>query len=271
VHVILLHPLGSDASFWDLVFGGPLPAGYHALDLPGHGAATGTPPNGLAEYTKCVVEQVQSEIGSGAAPVVVVGISLGGLVAQQMLISKELNVVGLVLVDTVPVYPEEMRQMWRDRASHLGARGPAQYIEPTVRQWFTRDYRCSREGVLAVTRVRETLGNTSSAGYAAACEVLSTADTRAGVYGSPIKSLVVVGDQDTQPFQLAADWFMGTLPRAAILRLSGAHAAPIESRKDFVSALGGFVLEIERENSQTSEYDGRADSSPGALGGKGPT
>jgi 3-oxoadipate enol-lactonase len=188
-----------------------------------------------------------------------------------MLISKELNVVGLVLVDTVPVYPEEMRQMWRDRASHLGARGPAQYIEPTVRQWFTRDYRCSREGALAVTRVRETLGNTSSAGYAAACEVLSTADTRAGVYGSLIKSLVVVGDQDTQPFQLAADWFMGALPRAAILRLSGAHAAPIESRKDFVSALGGFVLEIERENSQTSEYDGRADSSPGALGGKGPT
>jgi hypothetical protein len=79
------------------------------------------------------------------------------------------------------------------------------------------------------------------------------------------------GDQDTQPFQLAADWFMGALPRAAILRLSGAHAAPIESRKDFVSALGGFVLEIERENSQTSECDGPTDSSPGALGGKGPT
>ena len=114
-------------------------------------------------------------------------------------------------------------------------------------------------------------GDIHAAGGDAACEVLSTADTRAGVYGSPIKSLVVVGDQDTQPFQLAADWFMGTLPRAAILRLSGAHAAPIESRKDFVSALGGFVLEIERENSQTSEYDGRADSSPGALGGKGPT
>jgi hypothetical protein len=188
-----------------------------------------------------------------------------------MLISKELNVVGLVLIGTVPVYPEQMRQMWRDRVSHLGPLGPVQYIEPTVQQWFTPDYRCSREGALAVIRVRETLGNTSSAGYAAACEILSTADTRAGVYGSLIKSLVVVGDQDTQPFQLAADWFMGALPRAAILRLSGAHAAPIESRKDFVSALGGFVPEIERENSQTSEYDGRADSSPGALGGKGPT
>jgi 3-oxoadipate enol-lactonase len=245
MHVILMHPLGSNASFWDLVFGGPLPPGYHALDLPGHGAATVTPPNGLAEYTQCVVEQVQSEIGSGAAPVVVVGISLGGLVAQQMLISKELNVVGLVLVDTVPVYPEEMRQMWRDRASYLDAMGPVQYIESTVRQWFTPAYRCSREGALAVSRVRETLGKTSSAGYAAACEVLSTADTRAGVYGSSIKSLVVVGDQDTQPFQQAADWFMGALPRAAMSRLSGAHASPIESRQNFVSALTSFLLEIE--------------------------
>ena len=248
MHVILLHPLGGDASFWNLVFGGALPSGYHALDLPGHGTAKGTPPTSLAAYTKCVVERVQSEI-FGGVPVVVVGISLGGLVAQQMLISKELNVVGLVLVDTVPVYPEQMRQMWRDRASHLGPLGPVQYIEPTVQQWFTPDYRCSREGALAVIRVREALGNTSSAGYAAACEILSTADTRAGVYGSLIKSLVVVGDQDTQPFQLAADWFMGALPRAAILRLSGAHAAPIESHKEFVSALSGFVLEVEHENS----------------------
>ena len=261
MHVILLHPLGGNASFWDLVFGGRLPAGYHALDLPGHGAATGIPPTGLAEYTKCAVERVQSEIGGGDVPVVVVGISLGGLVAQQMLISKELNVVGLVLVGTVPVYPEEMRQMWRDRVSHLGAPGPVQYIEPTVQQWFTPIYRCSREGALAVIRVRETLGNTSSAGYAAACEILSTADTRAGVCRSPIKSLVVVGDRDAQPFQLAADWFMGALPGAAILRLSGAHAAPIESRKDFVSALTGFVLEIEHENSQRTEYEGRDEES----------
>jgi hypothetical protein len=104
---------------------------------------------------------------------------------------------------------------------------------------------CSREGALAVSRVRETLGKTSSAGYAAACEVLSTADTRAGVYGSSIKSLVVVGDQDTQPFQQAADWFMGALPRAAMSRLSGAHASPIESRQNFVSALTSFLLEIE--------------------------
>jgi 3-oxoadipate enol-lactonase len=248
VHVILLHPLGSDASFWDLVFGGALPSGYHALDLPGHGAAKGTPPTSLAAYTKCVVERLNSEIFGGDVPVVVVGISLGGLVAQQMLISKELNVVGLVLIDTVPVYPEQMRRMWRDRVSHLGPLGPVQYIEPTVQQWFTPDYRCSREGTLAVIRVGETLGNTSSIGYAAACEILSTADTRAGVYGSLIKSLVVVGDHDTQPFQLAADWFMGALPRATMLRLSGAHAAPIESRRDFVSALGRFVLEIEREN-----------------------
>ncbi|HZC92944.1 MAG TPA: alpha/beta fold hydrolase [Mycobacterium sp.] len=249
MHVILMHPLGSDASFWDLVFGDALPAGYHAVDLPGHGAATGMPPTGLADYTRCVVEQVQSEIGGGAAPIVVVGISLGGLVAQQMLISKGLNVVGVVLVDTVPVYPEEMRQMWRDRATHLGAMGPARYIEQTVRQWFTPAYRCSHEGALAAIRVSETLRNTSSAGYAAACEILSTADTRTGVYGSPIKSLVVVGDQDAQPFQRAADWFMGALPHAAISRLSGAHAAPIESRKNFLSALTGFMLEIERENS----------------------
>ena len=113
--VLLLHPLGVDRSFWD----GVVPAldGFEVLtyDFPGHGR-TSVP---AEPYTiEDLADQARQLLAdAGYERVDVVGVSLGGLVAQRLAADAPDLVRRLVVVDAVAVYPEPMREMWRDRAA----------------------------------------------------------------------------------------------------------------------------------------------------------
>lgn len=109
--VLLLHPLGVDRSFWD----GIVPAldGFEVLtyDLPGHGAAP--VPDGTYTIDDMTAQAAALLAGTGHARVDVVGVSLGGLVAQQLAACHPDLVRRLVVVDAVATYPPALKEQWR--------------------------------------------------------------------------------------------------------------------------------------------------------------
>lgn len=99
--LVLLHGLGSSADDWIMQLGAFAPH-YRcvAVDLRGHGLSDR--PAGaysMAVFAADVAALLQS---LGPAPAHVLGLSLGGMVAQQMAIAQPALVRSLVLLNTLP-------------------------------------------------------------------------------------------------------------------------------------------------------------------------
>jgi 3-oxoadipate enol-lactonase len=222
---VLLHPLGADARFWDPVRAGLGSRSTMALDLLGHGAAP--PPElgvGIDAYAAAVAEQLDG-------PAHVVGMSLGGLVAQQLGAARPDLVASVVLVDTVPVYPEPFRQTWRDRAKTARESGLASLVEPMVEMWFSADMAAAADP--RVEQARRTFASTDPEGYARTCDVLADVDLRDRVASLAVPAVVVCGDDDAPAFRDAAKWLAEATGDGTVHWLPGRHACAVESPERF--------------------------------------
>jgi 3-oxoadipate enol-lactonase len=242
--VLLLHPLGVDRSFWD----GVVPAldGFEVLtyDFPGHGRT----PVPAEPYT---IEDLADQarrllVDAGYDRVDVVGVSLGGLVAQRLAADAPELVRRLVVVDAVVVYPQPMREMWRDRAARAPVEGTEPFLDPTLALWFTADRLA--EGGPVVERARRSFLAGDGAGYGLACGALAEADLTGDVDRITAPTLVVCGEDDAPPFVAAARDLGERLPDARVVWLSPArHAGVLEQPEQFRDALLAFLREARDE------------------------
>jgi 3-oxoadipate enol-lactonase len=242
--VLLLHPLGVDRSFWDAVV--PALEGFEALtyDFPGHGA---TPAPEEPYTVEDLADQARTLLTDGGyTRVDVVGVSLGGLVAQRLAADAPDLVRRLVVVDAVAVYPEPMRQMWRERAARAPVEGMAPFVDPTLALWFTADLLA--EGAEVVESVRRCLLAADPHGYALACQALEAADVTDALDRIAAPSLVVCGEDDAPPFRAAAADLAARLPGGRVVWLAPArHAGVLEQPEQFRTALLGFLSPDRKE------------------------
>lgn len=238
--ILLLHPLGSDRHLWDPVT--CLLSGVEVLscDLPGHGESAQVPG---ADSVAHAGDQIAALLTARASrPVHVVGFSLGGLVAQYVAANRPELVNRLVLVDTVPIYPAQLRQLWTERAVTARQYGMGPIVEPTLQTWFTPEFLAQNGSRVQAVRTR--LSSADPQGYAQACEALASADATDLAAHITAPTLVVCGDQELPAFTAAAAWFGDNLSDARLFWLSRArHAGVLEQPDRFAEALADFLLQ----------------------------
>jgi 3-oxoadipate enol-lactonase len=226
---VFLHPLGADARFWDPVRAELVPRMSVALDLPGHGTA---PPPPLGAGIDLYAATVADQLGE---PAHLVGMSLGGLVAQELAASRPELVASVVLVDTVPVYPAQMQQMWRDRAHTARTSGLSSLVEPMVEMWFSAKLGAMSD--LRVEQARRTFASTDPEGYARTCDVLADVDLRDRVASLTVPAVVVCGQDDAPAFRDAAALLAREAGGGTVHWLPGRHACAVESPAKFAELL----------------------------------
>lgn len=236
--VVLLHPLGVSEEFWRPVVA--LLPDHRVLtyDLPGHGESP-VPDKPYSIHD--LAEQLKRNLDdAGLERVPVAGMSLGGLIAQDFAANYPERVDRLILIDTVAVYPEPMRAMWRERAQTVRLRGMESIVEATLTTWFTA--RALQDGDPTIEATRQTLRATDPDGYALACLALQKVDTRTLVRRILAPTLVVCGDDDLPPFRAAAGWLAGTIKNCQLVWLGPArHAAAVEQAFAFAEELRRFL------------------------------
>jgi len=236
--ILLLHALGADRRLWDPVTA--LLPGHAVLtyEFPGHGQAP-VPEEPFTIHD--LAERLAVAIRDGGwRPVHVVGVSLGGLVAQDMAAHHPDLVERLVLVDTVATYPVEQVARWHERAAIARSSGLAPLIDVTLQTWFTPGF-LAADGP-QVQLVRSMFATTDPRGYALACEALADTDTRALAGRISAPTLVVCGDEDMPAFVDAARWFAASIPRAELFWLSPArHMGILEHPDQFATRLRAFL------------------------------
>lgn len=189
--VVLLHSLALDRSIWD-GFVPLLPAAaVVTVDLPGHGAIPAGDPSSVEAMADGVADLLK-DLGRG--PVVLVGMSLGGSVAQAVAIHHPELVSALGLVDTTAWYGPEAPSAWAARAEQARTKGLESLAEFQLERWFTDGFRAAHpeqgERLLAIFR------SNRIDDYVSACHAFGMMDLRAGLSGIRVPTAIVVGELD---------------------------------------------------------------------------
>ncbi|HVC60059.1 MAG TPA: alpha/beta fold hydrolase [Acetobacteraceae bacterium] len=236
--LVMMHCLGMTHHLWDCLGGMADKYTLVSYDLPGHGE-TPLPaaPYGIEELSAQLAGVLRRE---GIAKAHIMGISLGGLVAQCFAATEPGMTDRLVLCDTTPRYTDEARAMWVVRAAAARKDGAASLLPMIEKIWFTPGFVAADPP--AVRLVRDTFRACSGEGYALACEALGAADLRDLAPRITAPTLVVCGADESQAFKDAAHWLRDTIAGARLELIPQAgHASVLEQPVRIETLLREFL------------------------------
>lgn len=233
VPVVLLHPVGLDLTYWSAQIQA-LADDYDvvALDFPGHGASEGTPDDWtLPHVSEIVAGFIRSIVGS---PVHLIGLSVGGMVAQSLTVAQPGLVHSLTLIDTAASFSDESRSVMRARSSAAREDGMAAVISSTIDRWFTSETATRRPDL--IDRVSKTLLADDPLVHAAMWKMIAELDIDAGLEHILCPALVLVGEHDASSPISAAQQLRDGIEGACLAVIPNtAHLSPLE-RPDVVNA-----------------------------------
>ncbi len=238
--VLLLHPVGLDLTWWEPQVEA-LRSEFQVLrmDFRGHGKSQiAPPPYTLADFAA----DTHALLGAlRIGPAHVIGLSLGGMVAQVLALEYPRNVRSLVLSNTLCTLPAEARQAMRARGESAEKGGMAAVVQPTIERWFTPGFLDSP----LVARCRQHLLAHDVAAWAATWRALADLDTlpRLGEIHVPV--LVMTGDADVSTPIAAAQVIANAISGAVLKVMAGApHMAPYERPELFNPVVLEFLRSI---------------------------
>ncbi|MGA0560869.1 alpha/beta fold hydrolase [Ancylobacter sp. VNQ12] len=170
-----------------------------ALDMPGHGGSSLPPEDArLADYADHVVALMDA-LAIPAA--VVVGHSMGALVALEVALAHPTRVLGVAALNAVFCRTPEQRAAVAQRAATLAEEGSAASHEAAVRRWFGEPVPEELEATAA--RVAGLLAACDPVGYARAYALFAASDEahrdRLASLAVPALFMTADGDPNSTP------------------------------------------------------------------------
>lgn len=240
--VVFSNSLGTDFRIWDeTVARMSSRLRFIRYDTRGHGLSE-------APSDACSVEDLADDLAAlldrlEVRRAVVVGLSIGGMVAQALAARRPDLTRALVLMDTAARIGEPMS--WESRIAQVEAHGVAAIAEGVIAKWFSAAFRANRPEALAMWKAM--LSRTEAKGYVACCRALRDADLRASTARLGLPVLAICGDEDgsTPPdvVEATADLIAGA--RFELVREAG-HLPCIEHPNTCAAMLTAFLSEIGR-------------------------
>lgn len=245
-HLVCLHGWGMRGAIWrELAV--RLPAfAWHTPDLPGYGATPLPAQSDVDAHVECLAGEMQPVLHS-AGPVVLLGWSMGSLIAQAWARRYPQQVKALVLVAATPCF--QQRPDWPHGlpAPEVAAfaAGVAEDWRATLNRFLGLQARGSDSARTQIVHLRAALaeyGDPSPETLAYGMRLLAKTDLRLQAGAIRQRTLLIHGNRDGLCSLAAAEWLEASLPDARLLRIEGAAHAPFLSHPDlFAGALREFV------------------------------
>lgn len=188
---VLINSLGTDFRIWDEVVTALTPHGnVLRFDKRGHGLSDVVlDTRGLDDYAMDTITLLEK---LSIRKCIIIGLSIGGMIAQVMAHKTNGLIEKLVLCDTR--FKIGTRQFWDDRIAAVKNGGLHSISTPVMQRWFSEDFR-DREPY-RVAGYRNMLERTPAIGYIRACEAIRDADLTDVARQIMIPTLCVVGAED---------------------------------------------------------------------------
>jgi 3-oxoadipate enol-lactonase len=239
--VALIHALGTGHWMWDRQVEVLRPH-FRVLryDVRGHGQTDKPPgPYSLELFAEDLTALLDM-LGIPAAHLV--GLSMGGMIAQTFALNYPDRVKSLVLADTSSRYPPESRQQFEERAKIAETQGIEPLIEPALERWFTPEF--ARAHPEVIERYRQMLRTNDPKAYAAATRAIAQLDLTARLGAIKVPTLVIVGEDDPGTPPAMAKEIAAAIPGARLEILPGRHMTQEESAEAFNRLLLEFLRSV---------------------------
>lgn len=224
--VLLLTPIGLDRLCW----GPSAVTGEDEIrhDFPGFGGR----PRWQEELA--IERWADDAISRCGEPVDVIGVSLGGMVAQHIALRHPERVRSL-LVACTGGHGDAATML--ERARTLEQDGIEATVEPTLARWFTEQVRAAEPPYPGIEYVRRTLDALSAEAMADGWRVIAThnATGRLGAVTAPVTCLAGAQDLAAPPARVEA--MAAELPLSRAITIPGPHMLHLECPNAFRQAV----------------------------------
>lgn len=245
--VVFVHPVGLDLTYWS----GQIEAlcdahDVVAFDLPGHGASPGNPDDWTIDQAAAILAQVIRSIGCDNARLV--GLSVGGMIAQALTLAQPDLVSSVVLIDTAAAFPEQARAAMRARANTVREGGMQAVLASTIERWFMPETVTRRPDL--IDRVKKTLLANNPLVHAAMWDMISRLDLAPQLKRISCPTLILVGEHDPSSPPAAATVMREAIAGSAMHVIPAAsHMAPLEKPALINSYLSAFLSQSVNDKS----------------------
>jgi len=236
--VVLSHSLACDHTMWDPQMSALRDFRVLRFDTRGHGASEAP----VGEYT---MDQLAADAHAlldalGVERFHFVGLSMGGMIGQQLALRVPLRMVTLTLADTTSRYPPEARPVWEQRIGLVRTQGMDALVPSTLERWFTARFR--EQHVETVARIAALIRATRIPGYIGCAYAISHIDLTARLANVGCPTLVVVGAEDKgTPREMAEDIVRAIEGSRLEVIDEAAHLSNIEQPEQFNRLLKAFL------------------------------
>ncbi len=234
--VVLVHAVGLDLTYWDRQIA-TLGKCHDvvAFDLPGHGRSPGAPADWSLDKAQAVLAGVIRATGAACAHVV--GLAVGGMIAQATALAHPALVRSLTLIDTAARFAEAGRAGMRERAKTTRAGGMPAVLQSTLERWFTPETMAGRPDL--IDRVTKTLLRDDPAVHAAMWDMIAALDLVAELHRVSCPTLILVGEHDQSSPPAAARQLRDGIDGATMHVIArAAHLSPLE----WPEVVDGYLL-----------------------------
>ncbi len=239
--VLLLHGVGGGRTVWPWQLEALAREGYRAAawDMPGYGDSTLIDPYDMAGLAAACARLLRH---LDSARTVLVGHSMGGMVAQQVMATEPERVQGLVLYGTSPAFgrPEGdwQQQFLRARLARLDAGSTM----PELAASLVRAMLGDAPDPAGVAIATDSMGRLRPEVYRASLNALVGFDQRAALDRIDVPTLALVGERDGNAPPSVMSKMAARIRGAEYVCLPGAgHLASMEQPAQFNAILLDFL------------------------------
>lgn len=237
--IAFINSLGTDFRIWD----GVIAALGHNFNFVvhnkrGHGLSDF---DGAPTSIKTYANDLALLLGHlKLSQVVVCGISVGGLIAQQLYHARPDLVAKLILSNTATRIGS--LDSWNTRIDALHKGGIAGIADPILERWFPPKFRAEHKDEFAL--YRNMLVRNDLAGYMACCEALSDCDLTALAANIRVPTLCIVGEYDGSTPPALVEATAKSIPHSHFVVMQGVgHLPCIENPATYANILAEFIME----------------------------
>lgn len=236
--VVFANSLGTDVRLWDDVLG-LLPDGLRFVryDKRGHGLSACP----KAPYSMgAMVSDLEGLLDHlNVRDAVVVGCSIGGMIAQGLAVKRMDQVRAMVLSNSAAKIGT--KAMWQDRIDAIAIGGLEVLADGVMKRWFSDAYRDTPE----IWAWRNLLTRTPVEGYAGCAAAIAGTDFYTTTSGLTLPTLAIAGSEDgaTPPDLVRETAALIKGSRFELIRGVG-HLPMVEKPNEFAAILSDFLKSI---------------------------
>jgi 3-oxoadipate enol-lactonase len=233
-----VNSLGCDLRIWDEIVTEISDRPILRYDKRGHGLSDCPPsPYTIAEHANDLADLL-AHLAINRA--VLVGISVGGMIAMEYARQHPDTLDALVLSDTATRIGTS--DLWNQRIATLRENGMAYLGEAILDRWFAPDF--ARQRPADFRGYLNMLNRMPVEGYTATCEAIRDAQLESTPAHIHVRTIVIGGEQDLATPPAAVQALAESLPNARFqLIKDAAHLPCIERPQEFSAAITEFLKE----------------------------